>query len=93
MAAHNIEHFPAKTREKDVKLHVEAEQAQQEQANTQPASAVAVAYFGDHVERNHREGNQAFIDECEVTLCVRYSFRTVVKIQTYMPYAAIYSSI
>jgi len=56
-------------------LNVEAEQAQQEQAYTQPASAVAMTYFGDHVERNHREGNQAFIDECEVTVCIRYSFR------------------
>ena len=74
-------------------LSVEAEQAQQEQANTQPASAVAVIYFGDHVERNHREGNQPFIDECEVIVCIRYSFRTVVKIQISMFYAAIYSSI
>ena len=93
MPAHNIEYFPAETREKDVKLNVEAEQAQQEQTNTQPASAVAVAYFGDHVERKHREGNQAFIDECEVTLCVRYSFRTVVKMQMYMFYSAIYSNV
>jgi len=68
MPAHNIEHFPAETGEKDVKLHVEAEQAQQEQANTQPASAVAVAYFGDHVGRNHSENNQDFITEYEVTL-------------------------
>ena len=66
LSAHNIEHFPAETREKDVKLHVEAEQAQQEQANTQSASAVAVASVSDHKQRNHREGNQAFINENEV---------------------------
>ena len=84
---------PAETREKDVKLTVEAGQAQQEQANTQSASAVSVAYFGDHVEKNHREGNPAFIDECEVTLCVQYIFKTAVKIRTYMFSAAIYSNI
>ena len=64
LPAHNIKHFPAETRKKDV--NVETEQAQQEHANTQPASAVAVASVSDHKQRNHREGNQAFINENEV---------------------------
>ena len=48
--------------------HVDVEQTQQEQTSTHSASAVAVAYFGDHVKRSHNENNQDFIDEYEVTL-------------------------
>ena len=48
--------------------HLDVEQTQQEQTSTHSASAVAVANFGDHVERSHNENNQDFIDEYEVTL-------------------------
>ena len=48
--------------------HLDVEQTQQEQTSTHSASAVAVANFGDHVERSHNESNQDFIDEYEVTL-------------------------
>ena len=51
-----------------MRLHVEAEQIEEERASTRSASAVAVAYFCDHVEKNHSENNQDFIDEYEVTL-------------------------
>jgi len=51
-----------------VRLCVDMEQTQQEQTSTHSASAVAVAYFGDHVGRNHSENNQDFINEYEVTL-------------------------
>ena len=51
-----------------MRLCVEVEQTQQEQTSTHSASAVAVAYFGDHVGRNHSKNNQDFITEYEVIL-------------------------
>ena len=52
-------------------------------ASTQSASPVAVAYFADHEQRNYMENNLGFLNEYEVTLCVLYSFITVVKIHSY----------
>ena len=60
-------------REKDVRLFVETEHTRQELATTKPAvkfSAIAVAFFGNHVERNHRGNNRIFRDEYEVIICV-----------------------
>ena len=81
--AGNIEQFPAEGREWELRPHVEAEQATNDQAGTQSASPVTVACFGDHEQRNYMENNLGFLNEYEVTLCVLYSFRTVVKIHSY----------
>ena len=81
--AGNIEQFPAEGREWELRPRVEAEQAANGQASTQSASPVAVAYFGNHEQRNYMENNLGFLNEYEVTLCVLYSFRAVVKIHSY----------
>ena len=60
---------PAGRREREVRLFVEAEGTQQKPGTTKPAmklSAVPVAMFGNHVERNHGRNNRAFRDEYEV---------------------------
>jgi len=60
-------------REKEVRLFVETEHTRQELATTKPAvkfSAIAVALFANHVERNHRGNNRIFRDEYEVIACV-----------------------
>ena len=60
-------------REMEIMLHVETEYTQQEQATTKPAvkfSAIAVAFFGNHVEKNHCGNNRIFRDEYEVITCV-----------------------
>ena len=49
---------------------MEAEQTQQEPAIAETASATSVAYIGDHVERSHRNNNQALINQQGVTACV-----------------------
>ena len=52
-------------------LSVEAQQTQEQPATIKYASAVAVAYFGDHMQKKHSENNQDFINEYEVTcVCV-----------------------
>ena len=59
--------------EKEVGLFVQAEHTQQEQASPKPAiklSAIAVAFFGNHVERNHKGNNGPFINEYEVICCM-----------------------
>ena len=61
---------PTGRREREVKLYVEENHAQQEPASARSASAIAVAYFGDHVERNHDKNNQGFLKEYEVYCCV-----------------------
>ena len=81
--AGNIEQLPAEGREWELRPHVEAEQAANDQASTQSASPVTVAYFGNHEQRNYMENNLGFLNEYEVTLCVLYSLRTVVKIHSY----------
>ena len=81
--ADNIEQFPAEGREWELRPRVEAEQAANNQASTQSASPVAVAYLGDHEQRNYMENNVSFINEYEVTLYVLYSLRAVVNIHVY----------
>ena len=71
--AGDIEQFPAEGREWELRPCVEAEQATNDQASTQSASPVTVAYFGDHKQRNYMENNVSFIN----------SLRTVVNIYTY----------
>ena len=64
---------PAGRREREVRLFVEAEGTQQKPATSKPAmklSAVPVAMFGSHVERNHTRNNRAFRDEYEVMWCM-----------------------
>ena len=55
--------------DEEERLSVEAQQTQEQPATIKFASAVAVAYFGHHVERKHSENNQDFIIEYKVTLC------------------------
>jgi len=59
-------------REGEERLFVETEQAQQEPATTKSSSAIAVASFGNHVERNHSNSNQIFVKEFEVICCVTF---------------------
>ena len=61
-----MEEFPVEKREREARPHVEAEEIQQEQPSTQSASAVAVASFSDHEQRNHSKDNQTFIKENDV---------------------------
>jgi len=70
---------------------VEAEQTQQLPAIAESASAISVAYFGDHVERSHSNSNQALINQQEVATCVRVTFSCiVVKMHLHNLYAAAY---
>ena len=65
----NMAQNSAGRRKEEVRLFVEAEDMQQRPATTKPAmelSAVPVAMFGSHVERNHTRNNRAFRDEYEV---------------------------
>ena len=68
--APNIKQFATERMDEEERLSVEAQQTQEQPATIKYASAVAVAYFGDHVERKHSENNQDFIIEYEVILCV-----------------------
>ena len=61
---------------KEVRLFVKEENAQDEVAHAKPAtnfSAIPVGLFGSHVERNHSKNNQGFINEYEVMCCVYQS--------------------
>ena len=63
-------------KEKEVQLLVKEENTQDEVAPAKPAtnfSAIAVGFFGSHVERNHSKNNQGFINEYEVMCCVYQS--------------------
>ena len=63
-------------KEKEVWLFVKEENTQDEVAHAKPAtnfSAIAVDFFGSHVERNHSKNNQGFINEYEVMCCVYQS--------------------
>ena len=74
---------PAGEKEREVRLLVEEAHTQQEPATNKPAikfNAIEVAYFGNHVERNHRENNRSFIDEYEV-ICYVYFTDNVVMVQ------------
>ena len=63
-------------KEKEVKLFVKEENAQDEVTSAKPAtvfSAIPVGFFGSHVERKHSKNNQGFINEYEVMCCVYQS--------------------
>ena len=63
-------------KEKEVRLFVKEENAQDEVAPAKPAtnfSAIPVGFFGSHVDRNHSKNNQGFIKEYEVRCCVYQS--------------------
>ena len=64
-----VTQIPAGSREREVRLFVKVENTQQKPATTKPAmelSAVPVAMFGSHVERNRTRNNRGFRDEYEV---------------------------
>ena len=63
----NIKQFAIERMDEEERLSVEAQQTQEQPATIKFASEVAVAYFGDHVERKHSKNNQDFIIEYEVT--------------------------
>ena len=61
---------PAGRREREVRLFVEAEGTQPASgAGTLDFSAVPVAMFGSHTERNHSRNNWAFREEFQVGQC------------------------
>ena len=57
-------------KEREMRLFVEAEHSQKGQAVPKPVTAMAVAFFGNHVEMNHRRNNQMFRYEYEVICCL-----------------------
>ena len=64
-----VTHNPAGSKKREVRQFVKAENTQQKPATTKPAmelSAVPVAMFGSHVERNRTRNNRGFRDEYEV---------------------------
>ena len=75
-------------KEKEVRLYVKEENTQDEVATDKPAtkfSAIAVSFFGSHVERNHSKNNQGFINEYEVmcSVCQSSSVHVVIHINSY----------
>ena len=75
-------------------MFVEVEQAQQQPAVAETFTPTSVTNFGNHVVRNDRENNQAFINEYEVNLCVgRCVLSCCEDVYQYSLYAADYSSI
>ena len=70
---------------------MEEEQIQQLSAISESASATSVAYIGDHVERSHRNNNQALINQQGVTACACVTFSlVVVNMHLHNLYAAAY---
>ena len=80
---------PAGRKEKEVRLYVKEENAQDEVAPAKPATkfnAIAVSSYGSHVERNHSKNNQGFINEYEVMCSVwqSSSVHVVIHINSYI---------
>ena len=75
-------------KEREVRLFVKEENAQDEVAPAKPANTfrgIAVSFFGSHVERNHSKNNQGFINQYEV-MCSVYqssSVHVVIHINSY----------
>lgn len=68
------EQFPDRMREGEERQFMETELTQQqpEPATTKSTSAIAVSSFGNHVERNHSNSNQIFVNEFEVICCMTF---------------------
>ena len=67
----NIEQFPIRRREGDIKVFVEVERAQQQPAVAETFTSASVTNFGNDVVRNDQENNRAFFNEYEVNfLCM-----------------------
>ena len=86
LPAHSIKQFATERMDEEEILSVEAQQTQEQPATIKFASAVAVAYFDDHMRKKHSENNQDFINEYEVTcvcVCVLFFSGVVVNVRMY----------